>query len=141
MMNERDEQLKYFLNLVENSLFNYREKIIEGLKSGKLILEDKLKNEVFSQSLLEIYQHRANGLAQREKGIHSERLVKDTLAFCENLAKFPDDRVSFWRLRIDNVWSYTVFEGTESKKILGCILTADRRFVSEEEWNEIWNKK
>jgi hypothetical protein len=141
MMNQKDEQLKYFQNLVENSLFNHREKIIEGLKNGSLILEDKSENETHSQSLLEIYQHRAIGLAQRKKGVHAERLVKDTLAFCENLAKLPDEKVRFWHLKIDNVWGYTVFEGVESKSVLGCIFTADRRFVSEEEWNEIWNKK
>jgi hypothetical protein len=140
-MDETDEQFEHLLNLIENSLFNHREEIIEGLKTEKLVLEISSSNEIPSQGLLDIYQHRANRLAQREKGIHAERLVKDTLVFCENLAKLPNEKVRFWHLKIDDIWGYTVFEGIQIKKILGCILTADKRFVTEEEWAEIWNKK
>ena len=115
-------------------------KIVQKEIPSKLVLENESGNETQAQGLLEVYQYRANGLAQREKGCHAKRLVKDTLAFCENLAKSPNDKVGFWHLKIDDVWGYTVFEGVESNKVLGCILTADRRFVTEEEWNEIWNK-
>ncbi|HMS41256.1 MAG TPA: hypothetical protein PKE69_13585 [Pyrinomonadaceae bacterium] len=138
-MNEKDEQLQKLMKLVEKSSFNHLEEITQGLKIQTITLESKSNNEVPALSLLDIYKHRANGLAQRHKSFHSQRLVKDMLAFCENLAKFPDEKISFWRLRIDESWSYTIFEGIESNRILGCILTADKRFVSEEEWEKIWN--
>ena len=130
-------EVEQFKRLCENSTFTYREEIFKGLESGDYILESHNNSEISGQQLLDVYELRAERLSEYQ-GHHAEQLRNEVLAFCRELKKAPDDSVKFWNISKDKATSFNVF--SNSQKILGCVLTVDRRMVSEDDWNKLWNK-
>jgi hypothetical protein len=86
---------------------------------------------------LEIYRYRAVHLS-RYQTAHARSLREDVLALCDELAKTPEEPVQVWRFSMAPYYNFAVFEGVNSQRILGCNSTADRRLMSEQEWEELW---
>ncbi len=79
-------------------------------------------------------------IAARNNSNHARRLVADTLNFIDELEKVPNDKVSSWNFSTNESSDFTLFEGINSQKILGCILTVDKRKVSESDWEKLWSE-
>lgn len=136
---KENEQLQKFFELCENLSFPHGEELLRGIKSGKYLLEKSSNSQVSAEELARNYKIKSKSAA-RHNSKHAQRLVNDTLKFIEELEKVPNDKVNFWHFSIDEASGYTVFEGVNSQKILGCILTVDKRKVSESEWEKLWNE-
>jgi hypothetical protein len=136
---ERDKQVQRFFKLCENSFFPHKKDLINGINEGKFFFKSFSDSQVHAKELAEIYKIKAMS-AGRHQSIHANRLVKDTLSFVSELEKVPNDKVNFWHFSIDEATGYTIFEGVNSQKVLGCILTVDKRKVSEDEWEKLWNE-
>ena len=136
---ERDGQLQKFFELCENSSFVHREELLKGINEGKYLYESSSNSQVSAEELTGIYKIRVK-IATRRNSNHARRLVSDTLMFIDELEKVPNDKVNFWYFSIDKASGYMIFEGINSQKILGCILTVDKRKVSGNEWEKLWNE-
>ncbi len=136
---EKDEQLQRFYKLCENSSFPHQEELLSGIKNGNFSFESFSDSQVSAEELAGTYKIKAQ-IAGRNNSNHARRLVNDTLLFVSELEKVPNDKVNFWHFGIDEVAGFTVFEGVNSQKILGCILNVDKRKVSESEWEKLWNE-
>ena len=137
-----DERVQEFLRLCENSSFLHKEDLVRGITSGDYELSNYWSSDVPAAQLLNIYRARARYLQKRitsreVEGVHPERLLKDTENFVNELASASDDKVRCWTFSIDGSSSYTVFEGVNASRIFGCLLTVDKRSVSESEWDEL----
>lgn len=135
---EKDEQLQKFFELCANSSFPHQEELLKGISQSRYTLERFSNSEVSAEELAGNYKIKVKSAA-RHNSEHAHRLVRDTLKFVNDLEKVPNDKVNFWHFSVDESSGYTVFEGVNSQKILGCILTVDRRKVSESEWEKLWN--
>lgn len=138
-MIKQDEQIQKFIELCENSSFPHREELLRGIKAGEYLLENLSNSQVPAKELSGTYRIKAE-IAGKNNSFHARRLVNDTLQFVGELENVPDDKVNFWHFAINESSSYVAFEGVSSQRILGCILTVDRRKVSESEWEKLWNK-
>ncbi|MDQ3130167.1 MAG: hypothetical protein M3Q99_05330 [Acidobacteriota bacterium] len=138
-MSEKDEQIQKFIELCENSSFPHDEELLRGINMGEYLLEGFSNSQVPAKELAGTYKIKAI-IAGRNNANHARRLVSDTLSFVDELEKVPNDKVNFWRFSINELSQYTAFEGVDSRKILGCIMTVDKRKVSESEWEKLWNE-
>ena len=138
-MAERAEDVQRFLRLCENSAFPHREELLNGINSGEYRLESYSHSEVPSESLLETYLVKAKVVAGHV-GEHARRLASDTAAFIEELTKVSREKVNFWHFSVNESSGYTLFEGEDCGRILGCIFTVDRRKVSESDWEKLWSE-
>jgi hypothetical protein len=139
-MVENNEQIQKFIKLCENSSFPHKVELLRGIESGEYLFENFSNSQVPAEELVGIYKIKVKSAARHDSN-HSRRLVADTLNFIDELEKVPEDKVNFWHFSIDEPSGFTVFEGVNSQKILGCILTVDKRKVSESEWEELWNEQ
>ena len=142
---ELDERIQKFRTLCEKSSFPHKQDLVEGIESGKYGLHQRFGFSVPSKQMLNIYSARASSLERRIStneinGIHPERLLRDVESLVTELTGLSDEKIDCWTWSIDESSSYTAFEGINSKRILGCILTVDKRAVSENEWKELWEK-
>ena len=138
-MREKDEQIQKFIELCESSSFPHREELLKGIDSSRYVFENFSNSQVSANELAGIYKIKAK-IAGRNKNIHANRLVQDTLKFVDELEKVLNDKVNFRHFSIDEASGYTVFESVNSQKILGCILTVNKRKVSESDWEKLWNE-
>ena len=138
-MAENNEQIQKFIELCENSSFPHQVELLRGIDSGEYLFKSFSNSQVPAEELSRIYKIKVKS-AERHNGKHAQRLVSDTLKFIDELEKVPNDRINFWHFSIDEPSGYTVFQGVNSQKILGCILTVDKRKVSEEEWEKLWTE-
>ena len=139
-MSDKDKQIQRFIELSKGSAFPHRNELLRGIRAGEYLLERFSNSQVAADELSGIYKIKAKS-AGRNNSIHAKRLVDDTLLFVEELEKVPNDKVNFWSFSIDETSQYKAFEGVDSQKILGCILTVDKRKVSESEWNKLWGEE
>jgi hypothetical protein len=138
-MIEKNEQIQKFIELCGNSSFPHREELLRGINTREYLFESVSNSQVSAKELAGIYKIKAQ-IAGRNNSDHARRLVGDTLKFVVELEKVPNDNVNFWHFSINESSQYTAFEGIDSQKILGCILTVDKRKVSESEWEKLWNE-
>lgn len=136
---EKDEQLQRFYELCASSSFPHKEELLKGIKSGDCSLKSSSNSQVLAEELARNYKIKLES-AKRHNSRHAQRLVSDTLKFIDELEKNPNDKVNFWHFSLGEPSGFTVFEGINSQKILGCILTVDKRKVSESEWEKLWNE-
>jgi hypothetical protein len=123
---ENNERLQRFFEICENSPFPHREELLSGIKNGEYFLESKSNSEVPAEQLLGIYEVRAEIIGEK-KGFQVERLKNDILSFVEELKKVSNEKVTLWHFSIDEASQFFCFEGISSQKILGCLLTVDKR--------------
>lgn len=136
---ENDEQIQRFFELCKNSSFPHREELLIGINNDEYSLESFSNSQVPAKELSGTYKIKAQIAARNNSG-HAHRLVADTLMFVGELEKVSDDKINFWHFSIDKSSGFTAFEGVNSQKILGCILTVDKTKVSEIEWGKLWNE-
>lgn len=141
-----NEQVREFLHICEAAPFPRREELLQGIKSGKCVLEDRSTSRVPSKQLLRLYELRVRHLRKRISAEeisdpHAERLLSDTENLVIELAKSPDEIIDLWRFSIDESTQYGVFEAVNAKRVLGCLLTVDKRRVSDGEWESLWGSK
>lgn len=144
-MLEKGDQIEQFLTLCESSPFPHRDELVRGISTGEYRLERLSASGIPSKQLLEVYGVRARMLGDRIlsnelKGVHAERLLSDTRFLVEALRKVPDESINFWSFSIDEASEYLAFEGINCERVLGCILTVDKRKISEDEWETLWGK-
>lgn len=138
-MIEKNDQIQKFIELCENSSFPHREELLRGINTGEYLFESVSNSQIPAKELAGIYKIKAQ-IAGRNNGNHARRLVSDTLKFVAELENVPNDTVNFWEFSINESSEYLAFEGVDSQKILGCILTVDKRKLSESEWEKLWNE-
>lgn len=135
----KGEQIQKFIKLCESSSFPHREELLRGIEVGEYLLESFSNSQVPAKELSGTYKIKAE-IAGRNNSFHARRLADDTLQLVSELENAPDDKVNFWHFSVNEASHYVCFEGANSNKILGCILTVDKRKVSESEWEKLWNK-
>lgn len=80
--------------------------------------------------VLRIYKRREEHL--RSLGSDGEALLADVTALCEELEKMPDELIQGWTFEMPPHYSFNVFEGITSQKMLGCSLGIDKRLVDND---------
>ena len=138
-MTGRDTETEHLLSLCEGSLFSHKEELVAGIKSGLFELKDRHEGKVPAQSLIDVYTRRLKRISAKP-GEHAEGLAKDIESFVENLRKNCDEQLDLWHVSVSESSAFTLFEGLSNRKILGCLATVDRRKVTEQEWQMLWNK-
>lgn len=139
--NQFMKALEHFIEKHKDSEFLHKEELFIGLYSGKCVLDQSPESHQYLAScseLLTTHRLRAEHL-RHYKTPHARRLREDTLAFCDELAKTLDERCRLWIFSMPPYCNFIVFEGAESKKILGCILAADKRLTPPDEWEGLWH--
>ncbi len=58
----------------------------------------------------------------------------------EGIDESKEEKITTWSFRASLGISYSVFVGSKSNQVLGCIKAKDKTRVSEEEWKEIWGE-
>lgn len=136
---EKDEQLQKFFELCKNSSFPHREELLKGIKAGEYLLDSHSDSEISSIQMLDIYRGREEHLS-KFKGNHAKRLKQEVSFFVNELEQAIDEEIRSWCFLINESSHYVCFEGINSQKILGCMLTVGKRKVSESEWEKLWNE-
>lgn len=136
---ENHEYIHKFIELCENSSFPHQVELLRGIENGEYIFERFSDSQVSAKELAKIYKIKVKS-AEGHTSIHAQRLVSDTLKFIDELEKVPNDEVNFWHFSIDVSSGFTIFQGVNCQKILGCILTVDKRKVSESAWEKLWRE-
>lgn len=136
----KEDEIQKFLEVCESSSFPYREELLDGIRSKKVIFVSFTDTEFSSKHFHDIYFVRAKILA-RDKSNHAQRIRTEVLIFLENLELLPDEKIKGWGFSKDETSNFAVFEGINSRSILGCILATDKTKVSEEEWQNLWYEK
>jgi hypothetical protein len=127
-----------FIALCERSNFRSRDEILDGIRSKTYVLTRPAGNGVPAPRMLETYSRRSKHVAQfAVNSKHAEQMVRDLDAYVRELENATDDLIRIWNVTVDNTFSYSIFEGTVSGKILGCLYTADRRTVTNKEWDAL----
>jgi hypothetical protein len=140
MMTSADD-IEYFVALCERSNFRSRDEIFDGIRSKKYDLTRYPKKGVPAQSMLEIYRRRLRHIGHfADNSRHAEQMVGDIDAYVSELENAIEDEIKLWRVSVDGMWTYAIFEGTEVGKILGCIRVVDKRTVSDDEWKTLWGE-
>jgi hypothetical protein len=139
-MMKKDERIQRFFELCNSSSFPHREELLRGIKAGKYSFTSNSTSEVPSEQMLDIYKVRVDILSEK-KSLHAQRLKNDVWMFVNELEKTPNEKVKFWKFSVDESSSYVVFEGSNSQRILGCLLVVDRRKVSEADWQKLWSEE
>ncbi len=133
-------ELERFIERCRRIDFRNRNELLEGIKSGEIILSSlKSNSDLPCRHFLDIYEHREKHL-RRFQTQHSERLRKDVLEMINEMSQTPDERVELWIFTRQPNIIFSVFENTNRRKILGCLKAVDKRLTSEDEWNELWGK-
>ena len=138
--NEKNEQVRRFLQLCEDSSFPHREDVLKGVRSGEYSFEGCSSSPVPSEQLIGTYGIKAKSAA-RYNSTHARRLVSDTLDFLDELKGLDGEQINFWHFCVSESSQYLLFEGVKSERILGCIFTVARTKVSEDEWERLWDSE
>lgn len=118
-----------FIDRYQNDDFPHRNELFAALASGKCELRTSPEDHQASLScshLLSIYRRRAEHL-KRFNSPYSETLQDDTLALCEELSGNLDEGCLIWIFAMPPNSKFIVFEGTQRKRILGCLYAFDRQ--------------
>jgi hypothetical protein len=131
-----------FLKLCANSIFRHRERLLAELDSGQTIFRTHTANEATSltcSQYLAIYRRRGEHISELATA-HAFSLREDVLALCKELEKPPDEPVRIWSFSKPPYYDYDVFEGAETRRILGCILGVDDRLIDNQTRETLWGK-
>lgn len=135
--------IEIFVALCQRSNFRSRDEILEGIRLQKYELT-RYSSEIGvpAASMLDVYRRRSKHIAQfAQKSSHAKRMLGDIDAYVTELENARDDEIKLWRLSVDGMWNWSLFEGTVAGKILGCIYGADRRSFSSDEWDRLWGRE
>ncbi len=136
-------ELEIFLQRHEHSHFRHSEELIAGIRAGMCVLvrtpycRHSRRPLLPCRHFLKIYRYRAVHLS-RYQTAYACSLREDVLALCDELGKTLEEPVQFWRFSMARYYNFVVFEDANSHRILGCTFSADRRLMSEQEWEELW---
>ena len=129
-----------FRVLCENSDFPHREEILKVLDSEELALSVTDSNGVPSRSMLEVYRRRLRiGEEKARNTKQAQSILNDSRFFLAGLENIGEDRIRLWHLEQDEASRFSVFESENKNKVVGCIYGVDRRKVTTEEWDSLWN--
>ena len=127
-----------FIERHKNSDFRHKDELFAGLSSGDCVIESSPDTSLPCKHFLRIYRIRAEHLQQYATP-HAESLLADVLALCEELGRTPDEMCRLWNFSMPPYSDLAVFEGAESDRVLGCIFAVDKRFISPDKWESLWN--
>ena len=91
-----------------------------------------------ARHVLKIYQRRAGRLSTH-KSVQAQRLTADVAALCASLAEQDSScLVAISEIQLEGGRLISLVERADTKTLLGCIASVDRREVSEKEWTSLW---
>lgn len=133
-------ELEQFIKHCEESAFRNRAELLDGIRSGQIGIEShRNASDYPSRHFLDIYQRRAEHLQQFQTD-HSKRLRNDVLEFVEHMLEIPDQRIcGRWSFSKEPNITFSVFESTDTGRIIGCIKAVDKRLTSDLEWKQLWS--
>ncbi len=90
--------------------------------------------------LLRTYRRRAEHLG-RFSTPHAEQLRADVLAFCTALEALPPEcPIVCCSIDLNDGRSLVLFERADTNGLLGILRTVDRRMVTDQEWDDLWDR-
>jgi hypothetical protein len=125
-----------FIARHSQSDFRHKDELLSLLTSGDATFENN-PSLVSCRDLLSIYRRRADHL-QKFATPHAHQLRDDVLALCEGLATTQDENCRLWNFSSPPNSDYTVFEGAETGRILGCVLAKNKLLTPPDEWDNLW---
>ena len=137
-MRNESERAERFKEICTKSVFTYREKVLNELGNSEYTLNSRNKSAVPAKDVLNIYNGRAQRLS-KYTGTHAIRLRNEVVALCRELEKYPNDLIEVLSFSDGETSDYVLF--CNSHRILGCLLTVDRRKVTDKHWEELWGNK
>ncbi len=87
--------------------------------------------------LLEIYRRRAEHLLRFDSE-HATRLRADTLELCSKFERMQEAMCNIWRVRVNERESLLVFEGSNTRTLLGVLHVVDARSLTPEDRRTFW---
>jgi len=127
-----------FIARHSQSDFRHKDALLSLLTSGDAIFETN-SSLVSCRDLLKIYRRRADHL-RRFTTPHARELRDDVLALCDGLATTRDENCRLWNFSSPPNCEYTVFEGAETGRILGCVLAKNKLLTPPDEWDNLWRE-
>jgi len=127
-----------FIARHSQSDFRHKDALLSLLTSGDAIFETN-SSLVSCRDLLKIYRRRADHL-RRFATPHARELRDDVLALCDGLATTRDENCRLWNFSSPPNCEYTVFEGAETGRILGCVLAKNKLLTPPDEWDNLWRE-
>lgn len=122
--------LRKFIQKYREQSFPHCEALFLALDKGEANLHGEESDPIPCAVVLGNYKRRAEHL--RTLGSEGEALLADVAALCEELEKVPDELVQGWIFEMPPNYLFYVFEGVNSKRILGCSLGIDKRVVDND---------
>lgn len=130
-----------FRTLCEKSEFPHRELLLTALRSDGISLSKTDGDGVPSRSMLDIYRLRLMiGEERTPDTNYAHGILSDIRFFISELERLGEDRIRIWHLEPDDgATHFSVFESENKNTVVGCVYGVDRREVTAEEWNRLWN--
>jgi len=137
-MPQPQTNIEEFVARHSQSDFRHRDQLFSLLRSSAVTCETD-SSLVSCGHLLNIYRRRANHL-QRYATSYAQQLRDDVVALCDALASTGDEHCRLWSFSSSPDSDYTVFEGAETGRILGCVFAKDKRLTPPGEWDNLWRE-
>lgn len=132
--------LDNFRTLCERSEFPHREELLTALRSDGISLSVTDGDGVPSRSMLDVYRRRLMiGEERAPNTKHADGILSDIRWFISELERIGEDRIRIWHLVPEGSTRFSVFESENKNTVVGCVHGVDRREVTTEEWNRLWN--
>lgn len=122
------KDIREFIERYGEQSFPHSEVLFTALDKGEATLHTEQSQPMPCAVVLRIYKRRAEHL--RSLGLEGKELLTDVTALCEELEKRPDELIQGWTFEMPPHYLWYVFEGVNSKRILGCSLGVDKRLVN-----------
>lgn len=127
-----------FIARHSESDFRHKDELFSLLAAGNAVFETNF-SVVPRANLLNIYRRRAEHL-QHYSTAHAQQLRDDVVALCNALATTSDESCRLWIFSVPPNSGYTVFEGMDTGRILGCVFGKDKRLTPPDEWDDLWRE-
>lgn len=134
-----DSATQRFVSSFECTDFRHRDAIVSGLREGDISLSSVSEDSSQTASAYsDIYEFRLQHLKSKSATDHVESLRSDVEALCEGLKTDPSDSCDLWIFTEPPHFSYSVFVGRRSRRVLGCIKGVDDRLIDDSIRRELW---
>src|SRR5262245_59673223 len=134
-MPQPDTDIEEFVARHSQSDFRHKDELLSLLASGVTACETN-SSVVSCAHLLTIYRGRADHLRTFATP-HAHQLRDDVLALCDGLATTQDENCRLWNFSSPSNCDYTVFEGAETGRILGCVFAKNKLLTPPDEWDNL----
>ena len=125
---------------MERKLFRHSEELLAAISVGQCSLNaSALSGRLPSCGhLLGIYRQRVKHLHGFSTQ-HAITIREDCEALVRELGITPDEPCRIWIFKSE-AQDFSVFEAIESRRILGCVRSVDKREVDDVTWRALWGE-